>query len=197
MNHSICYLLFYSSKTMIKYILIIISVFLLSWCNNTPKNETKEITFWNYKVYVNKNYKLVNIKTTNIWKNIKIISEYKLSNNTNNFNPSFVIYQYNWEYPKNINKFTNIILNKLKKNIKWVYYLDNNFIDIWKSKLFYFSYSVYNNLFKKEKTADYYWLQAYIFDQSKKNIYIISYINKTKDNLNNMINKIKDLKLNK
>jgi len=53
-----------------------------------------------------------------------------------------------------------------------------------------------DNIFAKNKKTDYFWLQAYVFGKNKK-IYIISYIWKSKNKLDNVVDAIKNLKTNK
>jgi len=144
---------------------------------------------------INKNYEITNIKPNKYIKNASILLEYKLEN-YDDLSPSLVIYKYKWEYPKNIDKFFNIILDKFQKNVVWSNIIDNESLSINNNKIWYFTYSISNNIFAKNKKTDYFWLQAYVFGKNKK-IYIISYIWKSKNKLDNVVDAIKNLKTNK
>jgi len=181
---------------MIKYIILISSLILLSWCWSTSKEtKTQNISFGSFNVTIDKNYEITNIKPNKYIKNTDVLLEYKLKN-YDNLSPSLVIYKYKWEYPKNIDKFFNIILDKFQKNIAWSNIINSELSDANNSKLSYFTYSISNNLFSEENKTDYFWLQAYIFGENKK-IYIISYIWKNKDQLGNIVDAIKNFKTNK
>lgn len=181
---------------MMKYILLLISLILLSWCWATSKeNKTQNVSFWNFSITIDNNYKITNIKPNPKIRNANVLLEYKLDN-YNNLSPSLIIYKYIWEYPANIRKFSDIILDKFQKNVIWSNIINNETLDIDTNKVFYFTYSISNNIFSKDNKTDYFWLQAYIFSKNKK-IYIISYISKTKKQLDNMISNIKNLKYNK
>ena len=181
---------------MIKYIILISSLILLSWCwNASEKAKTQNISFWNFNMTIDNNYKITDIKPNKIIKNTNILLEYK-SNTYDNLTPSLVIYKYKWEYPNNINKFSNIILDKFYKNVMWSNIINNEILDIDNNKLLYFTYSISNNIFSQENKVDYFWLQAYIFGKNKK-MYIISYVWKDKEQLDKITDNIKNLKYNK
>ncbi len=181
---------------MIKYIILLSSLILLSWCWSTSKEtKSQDVNFWNFNIMISSDYRITNIKPNQKIKNTDILLEYKLAN-YNSLSPSLVIYKYNWEYPNNINKFTSIILEKFQKNVIWSKILDNEIAKIDNNQMVYFTYSISNNIFSKDSKTDYFWLQAYLFGRDKQ-IYIISYIWKTKEQLDNIISDIKNLKYNK
>ncbi len=181
---------------MIKYILLLISLILLSWCWATSqKNKMQDVSFWNFNITIDNNYKITNIKSNPKIRNANILLEYKLDN-YNNLSPSLIIYKYIWEYPANIRKFSDIILDKFQKNVIWSKIMNSKIININKSKVFYLLYSISNNIFSKNDKTDYFWLQAYVFGENRK-MYIISYISKSKKQLDDMLNSIKNLKYNK
>lgn len=181
---------------MIKYAVLLISLVLLAWCGSTSKEiKTQNISFWNFNMQINNDYTITNIKPSQEIKNTTILLEYK-EKKYSDLSPSLVIYKYNWEYPNNINKFASIILEKFQKNVIWSKILDNEIIKIDNNQMFYFTYSISNNIFSKDSKTDYFWLQAYIFWQNKK-MYIISFIWENKKQLDNMVADIKNLKYNK
>jgi len=180
-------------KKILIYVLLFFSIFLASCGSNKQVDDKIDVKFWNYVLEIPHNYLLSTAKVEE--KDIDVLYAYKAK--TKNFYSSLFIGKYNWPYPKDEKVFFDSILDKLRKNLIWVEILDTGDFKVDENKLYYVKYKVNDNLFWWKDENVYYWFQSYILDKQDKIVYIISYLSLEEDELNNIFDSVKNLKVNK
>lgn len=179
-----------------KVLIYLIIIFTLTACWWKTVEDWKIIQFWKFYFNIPKTFSLVVDKKQKI-KDFKILFSYvNKKTYQDNLISSLLVLKYIWEYPKSEDNFFSVISDKFRRQIPGTKIISSSKLTKDNIKIYYFTYKVYDNLFNnKNEKASYYWLQVYIFDW--KNIYLISYVSAKDDEIKTMLDKIKDLHINK
>ena len=176
-------------KKIFIWLLLLVSIFLVS-CGNTKEQSYQQVKVNNLVFQIPEKFVLVASDKKKINK-FEILQEYKLST-FSGFADSLIIWKYIGEYPVSEEKFFSIIMDKFIRKIPWAATIDNGEFKKKDAKVFWFKYSVKDNLFNDSK-PDYYGLQAYIFD--KKQVYVINYLSSKKDNIDQILDLLKKVEV--
>ena len=173
------------------FVLLVGSLLLASCWGNSEEQKYQSVKFDSVVLNIPEDFVLVNIKDSQINK-FKILYEYK-KQSFSGFADSLIIGQYVGDYPADEKKFFSIVMDKFVRKVPWTKLLGN-----WKKtigkwiELYWFKYAVSNNVFD-DKKADYYGLQAYLFEKNKSEVYVINYLTANKDNLDKILDLIKSV----
>ena len=172
-------------------IFFVLLSFLLVGCSS-EKNEVEyqKIKFDSLVLQLPKNYILVKLDN-NLVDKFEVEQAYK-EQNFSWFSSSLIISRYIWQYPSDKKKFFSIVSDKFLRKVPWSKILSENGFSIWDVNVYYFTYSVSNDLFDESK-ADYYWLQAYFFEPNE--VYVLNYLTSSKEKLEKFIDLLKNIKL--
>lgn len=176
-------------KKLALIILLSLSIFLY-WCWEKKENILQTIKFWEFQLNIPKSYILVKSEKKYKWK-FTILYEYKESG-FSDFSDSIIIAEYKWKIG-DYKRFFLIIKDKFLRKIPWAKIIKIGDFSISSYKFYWFKYAISNNLFNYKK-INYYWLQVYIFVSEDK-AYIINYLSKKEENVDNFLSLIKQIKL--
>ncbi len=157
-------------KKLITFLFIGVSIFL--WGCSSSKPENYQTIKLNDLVFPVPSKAILVWNTQKINK-FQILYTYKIPA-LSGFSDSIVIWKYLWEYPKNEKKFFNIVVDKFIRKVAWAKLVDKSSFSIKNAKVYYFVYSIQNDIINWKWNPDYYWLQAYIFD--KPNVYVVNFL---------------------
>lgn len=177
-------------KKVLAIFFILISLFLSACGSKKVEAEYQKIKFDSLILQLPKNYVLVKLDN-NLVDKFEVEQAYK-EQNFSGFSSSLIISKYIWQYPNDIEKFFSVISDKFIKKVPGSKILDINDFSVWNIKVYYFTYSVSNNLFDNSK-ANYYWVQAYFFEP--KQIYAINYLTYDENKLNDFVKLLKKIQL--
>ncbi len=177
-------------KKLFIYMTLLFTLIGCSW----DSEESRLISFWPFSFDISNNFTTVD-QTFSI-KDYQVLESYNKVKNAGSSKESLIIFEYSSSYPNNEEKFFTIVSDKFKRQIPGANILEKAKFKKKQGNIYYFTYEVFDNLFAdSDSNADYYGVQAYLFD-SKKRLYTIAYTSQSKEALNNMLDNIKDLKVN-
>jgi len=172
-------------------VFFILAVFIISGCGSNKEQQSyQNIKFDSMVMQLPKWYVLVK-------NNGKVVDKFQIDlaykeQSFSGFSSSLVIWKYTWQYPSDREKFFSIILEKMVAKLPWTKILSKNDFSAWNVKVYYFIYSVSNNLFDNTK-PNYYWLQAYFFKPNQ--VYVLNYLTDKKNKLTDFEKLLRKVKL--
>jgi len=169
---------------------VLISFLLFGCGQEKQETEYQKIKFDSLVLSLPQDYFLVNLDK-NIVDKFEVEQAFK-EQVYSGFSSSLVISKYIWQYPSDKKKFFSVISDKFLRKVPGSQILDTNKFSVWKIDVFYFTYSIKNNLFDDTK-PDYYGLQAYFFEPDK--IYALNYLTATKEKLDKFVDLLKHIQL--
>lgn len=178
-------------KRIVLFFMLFVSLFLASCGDKKEESKTQQIKISNLELTIPAGFVSTLSGDKKLWQ-FKIIEEYK-NPSFSGFSSSLIVWEYFWTYPSDFDKFFSVVEDKFLRKIPGSNLLKQwKFSIKWWVKISYFEYSVKNKLFEDSK-PDYYWIQAYILDNKK--VYVINYLSSNKDDISDILDSLKDMRL--